>query len=56
MGEHGILDECQYIKIIRTRQRPSIAFLEQHAFTLTGTPILNKLVELYRVSIGLRCG
>jgi hypothetical protein len=46
--ERVILDECQYVKNIRTRAHQSIAQIPRNAlFRLTATPMWNRILDLY---------
>lgn len=48
--EYQILDEAQYIKNARTAASKSVkAILAKHRFALTGTPIENRLSELWNL-------
>ena len=48
LWEHVVLDECQHVKSIRTRQHQSIALLRRNSLIgLTGTPMWNKVVDLF---------
>lgn len=47
--EHVILDECQHVKCIRTRQPQSIAQLSRNFMIgLTGTRMWNRIEDIYR--------